>query len=120
MEAGSQFTMTFKPNAQTAFLLVTIKGNGIHTDNFYPLVPFKELNLPKPHVNVQLFGNSLYLTTDVIAYGVEIGLPEGVEPEDNFFILKPADPKLIRLNGKFDPALILKQITVHSLADVYN
>ncbi len=99
----------------------TVKsGKLILAQQVYLFLPPKELNLKKPLIRWKwLTGDKLELTTDKFAYGVFLDLPEGVEPDDNYFYLLPGEKKIIQFTGHLNAELLKKSLKIKSLVDTY-
>jgi hypothetical protein len=93
--------------------------DGMETENNYYIQAPKQILPGKPRIQWKLTGDDLELISDKLAMGVELQLPEGVEPSDNYFDLVPGIKKTIRLGGNFNASLLTKDLRIRSLADTY-
>lgn len=95
----------------------------IATNNYF-FVPVKELNLPKPDVNIKVATHnteySIELTTDVLAKNVFLEFAEGDGFfSDNYFDLIPGETKTITFKP-YEPVEDFEgKLTVRTIRDTY-
>lgn len=98
---------------------VTSGGKTV-AQNLLHLTEPKNLNLPKPTLKWKVSGtNTLQVSSDKFAYGVQVNAPDGVQLADNYFHLMPGEKKSIRFSATLPAETILKNITLKSLVDTY-
>ena len=105
--------------SQAAMAWVSVVMNGRSVENTCYLQPQKQLSAGKSRIEWKLNNGSIELVADKLAIGVELQLPEGLTPDDNFFDMVPGVKKMIRLKGKIDPVYLKNNIHIRSLADTY-
>lgn len=114
----SHYSFSFD-RKRTAIAWVSVNMNGIEAENFFYLQPQKSILPGKPQISWKIVDGGIELLSDKFAIGVEIQLPEGIEPEDNYFDMVPGIRKIIRLKGRIDPLALSNNIHIRSLADTY-
>ncbi len=117
---SEQSRISFPLNSKRAALAwVSINMDDQEVNNIFYLQPPKQIQPGKPVIHWELVNDNLELISDKIAIGVELQLPEGIEPDDNYFDMIPGIKKIVRIRGKIDLSLLKKQIFIRSLADTY-
>jgi len=81
-------------------------------DAVYP----KDLKLKKPEFAIKVSGNTISVSSGVLAKYIYIFTENDITVSDNYFDLEPGETKTIRLNNPAD----IKKIKVKSLYDVIN
>lgn len=93
-------------------------GNIAAEKIFYFTVP-KELELEKPDIKITANGNSIELTSDILAKNVYLWTENGIQFSDNFFDLLPGEKKVISIKLPHDAGEIQSSLRVMSLIDTF-
>jgi beta-mannosidase len=79
----------------------------------------KDLQLQSPKIKATVHEGLIEIKSDKFAYGVALGLPDGVEVDDNYFHLLPVQVKTIRYKSERSKEFIQNNLTITSLIDTY-
>ena len=100
------------------FLKATLMSGGqVLSESFYQLEKDKDIAYPKAEIQLkQIDGKTLEVCSPVYTKGVYLDFHDNeIVPSDNYFILSPNEPRVIKLNKKAD----LKKLEVRCINNLY-
>lgn len=117
-EGAARYAFAIKKD-RSAYAWAMVNMDGLEIENSFFIKAPKEMSLGRPHIDFKLKDGTIELISDKLAIGVEVQLPEGIDPADNYFDLIPGIKKIIKYKLSNNIQLSEKDIRVRCLADTY-
>jgi len=77
----------------------TLSGPGIQDQSIWKLTTYREMNIPKGALKVEVKDGNLTVTSTTFACGVHVPEESGIQLSDDYFDLLPGIPHTVRITN---------------------